>query len=46
MAAFAAFDDAEIIADLKQNVPDGQVLTDDESLAKGSFSSRQTSAES
>lgn len=46
MAAFAAFDDTEIIADLKQNVPDGQVLTDDESLAKGSFSSRQTSAES
>lgn len=35
---FTAFDQNEIIAYLKDQVKDGQVLTDEESLKKGSFS--------
>lgn len=46
MTAFAAFDDNEIITDLKNNVPDGRVLTDDADLTTGSFSKHQTSDDS
>lgn len=46
MTVFSAFTDQQVITDLTQSVPDGLVVTDNDTLREYSFSSRMTDDDS